>query len=154
MSMREYTDNQGVQRTAWTKVGVGFTCKNGSINVELDAIPKDFKIQLQVPLTKAEKDALFGQRQERQERQQNQQQPPPGQGQGDRRYAGQQQRASVQQRYGQRPASSPQPAHPQPSQDSGYEEYQGTQAQAWEIEGVIITDARNLPRDHRDYLPF
>ncbi len=66
MSMREY-ESKGEKKTAWTKIGTGWTNKNGSINVQLDAFPLDGKIQLQVPLTEeqwaARKQGPGGQRQ-------------------------------------------------------------------------------------------
>lgn len=61
MMVREYTDNQGQARSAWTKIGSGFVNKDGSIGVALDAIPLDWtkcKIILQVPKTEAEIEAL------------------------------------------------------------------------------------------------
>ena len=63
MAVREYTRADGSQGTNWTRVGSGFTNKNGSINVQLDAFPVDGKIQLQVPISKEERQARFEQRQ-------------------------------------------------------------------------------------------
>lgn len=56
MCVREY-ETQGQTKSAWTKVGSGFTNKDGSISVLLDAIPINGRIVLQVPLTKEQWDA-------------------------------------------------------------------------------------------------
>lgn len=59
MAVREYQQN-GQTKSAWTRVGTGWTNKDGSISVELDAIPKDFRVILQVPLTKEQREARWG----------------------------------------------------------------------------------------------
>lgn len=56
VSIREYQVN-GQTKTSWTKVGAAFTNKNGSINVQLDAIPLDGRLQLQTPLSREEREA-------------------------------------------------------------------------------------------------
>lgn len=63
MTVREYTDGQGQARTTWTKIGAGFTNQDGSISLVLDAMPLNGKVILQVPMTKEEKDAKWGNRQ-------------------------------------------------------------------------------------------
>ncbi len=63
MSIREYQSGNET-KTSWTKCGVGFTNQNGSINIILELIPVpvdgEVKLQLQVPLTKEEREAKFG----------------------------------------------------------------------------------------------
>jgi hypothetical protein len=166
MSIREYTDRAGVQKTNWTKIGVAFTNKNGSINVQLDAFPIDGKLQLQVPLTPEEKERLgFGQgRQQQGGGQQQQGGQRQQQGQGNPRNAGQQQRNANAQRYGSRGASQPQqqsfgpPPPPQQVPHYQQDEYHpggpDGQEAGWEVNGVWITDARQLPKDHPDFIPF
>lgn len=60
VSIREYTDGSGQQRTSWTKVGVGFTNQNGSINIQLEQVPLNGKLQLQVPISKEERERRRG----------------------------------------------------------------------------------------------
>lgn len=60
MMVRQYQDREGKTRGHWTKIGAAFTNKDGSIGVQLDAIPVDGKIVLQVALSKAEREAKFG----------------------------------------------------------------------------------------------
>ncbi len=174
MSIREYEKN-GEKKTQWTKIGVAFTNQNGSINVQLDCIPIDGKMQLQVPLTDEERQRLGlpvkGQ--------QGQQAPQaPTQRGGSAGYSGQQQRPQGGQAqrqggdYGQQQGRLPQPQsqqsryrqgaappayQPPPQQQApqhGYDEApQGSEA-GWEIDGQWITDPKNLPTDHPDYIPF
>ena len=59
MALREYTDGQGQQKTNYTKVGTAFQNRDGSINVLLDAIPMGGKLQLQIPLSREERQAKF-----------------------------------------------------------------------------------------------
>jgi hypothetical protein len=63
MSVREYQDGQGQQRSFWTKIGSAFTNKDGSIGIQLDAFPIDGRIILQIPLSKEEREQRFGNRQ-------------------------------------------------------------------------------------------
>lgn len=167
MSIREYTDRTNQTKTQWTKIGVAFTNKNGSINVQLDCLPLDGKVQLQVPLTPEEKERLFGNRddgggQQRQQRGGGQPQQTRGGGfgsrqQGNPRNAGNQQRQQAQQRFGQRGQSQPQQGgfaptpeyqpDPEAADEANYE-------RGWDVNGTWITDARNLPQDHPDYIPF
>lgn len=67
MAVREYTDNQGQARSFWTKVGVGFTNKDGSIGIELDAFPVNGRLVLQIPLSKEERTAKYEQKQNAQQ---------------------------------------------------------------------------------------
>lgn len=169
MSIREYTDASGQNKTNWTKIGVAFTNKNGSINVQLDALPLDGKCQLQVPLSREEREAMFSNKQQGQQRGG----PPRQQGggfggrqqQGNPRNAGQQQRGQAQQRFGQRGQSQPQqggfarapdpPYSPDPEADieAGYVDV-GQGESGWQVGNVWIDDARNLPKDHPDFIPF
>ena len=131
----------------------------------LDAFPIDGKMQLQVPLTKEEREAKFGPRggAMRQQAQQD--------GGFQPRNAGQQQRQQAQQRFGNRGPSQPQPqqfgqqpppytpdpnAGGYPGDEHGEDPYPGSRiaANQWDIHGQIINDARQLPNDHPDYLPF
>ena len=168
MSIREYTTATGEQKTQWTKIGVAFTNKNGSINVVLDAFPVDGKMQLQVPLTREEREAMFNAKQGGAQRRgggDNYGQPPPQQQQRggfggqqrsqNPRNAGQQQRQQAQQRFGQRGQSQPQSfpqqhsaPHYEPDPDVAHGEA------GWDVGGVWITDARDLPKDHPDHIPF
>ena len=61
MSVREYEQN-GQPKSFWTKVGAAFTNRDGSIGVQLDCLPLDGKLVLQIPLTQEEKEARFNQR--------------------------------------------------------------------------------------------
>ena len=172
MSIREYTDRAGVQKTNWTKIGVAFTNKNGSINVQLDAFPIDGKLQLQVPLTPEEKERMGfgggrqqGQQQNQGGGQRQQQQGGYGgrQQQGNPRNAGQQQRQQAASRFGGRGPSQPQgggfqpnqPYEP-PAQDENDYSNDATpqQESGWMVNGVWITEARDLPPDHPDHIPF
>lgn len=67
MSVREYTKQDGTTGSFWTKVGSGFTNRDGSIGIQLDAFPLDGKIILQIPLTKEQKDAKFAQNRQQQQ---------------------------------------------------------------------------------------
>jgi hypothetical protein len=145
---REY-EVGGQKKTNWTRIGVAFTNKNGSINVQLDAFPIDGKLQLQVPLSKEEREAKFGghgqaMRQEHPPSRDRGAQPAPGRG-----YGQQQQRPQGAQRYQQQQAAPPpyQPA----DNPAGYDE---AGPQGWEVNGQYITDPRQLPVDHPDHLPF
>lgn len=124
MTVREYVDGQGQNRSFWTKIGAAFTNQDGSISVQLDALPLDGRVILQIPLSKEERQARFGQRQ---------QGGAGGGGWGQPR--GQQQRGAPQQRGQQRYRGQPvpsgnlfnqqgnQPAYEpeaQPQQDQGY----------------------------------
>ena len=165
-SMREYTDQAGVQKTAWTKVGSAFTNKNGSITVLLDCLPLDGKLQLQVPLSREEREAMFQNRQQggqRQERQQNfGNQPAQGQGYSNPRNAGAQQRQGAAQRFGPRPASTPRQGNfdaplPEPREYTppGPPEHSLEHGESgWQVGSAWITDARELPKDHPDWIPF
>jgi len=165
MSIREYTDRAGVTKTQWTKIGVAFTNKNGSINVQLDCLPIDGKCQLQVPLTREEREAMFNNKQ--QGGQQQQRGGPPRAQQGgfggrqqqshNPRNAGNQQRQQAQQRFGQRGQSQPQQGGFQPTPEYVPDPEAANEAnyeQGWDINGVWITDNRELPRDHPDFVPF
>lgn len=174
--IREYMVN-GQQKSAFTKIGSAFTNQNGSINVLLDAIPLTGKMQLQVPLSREEREAMFnkggqGQGQGQQQRgggggggggQQRQQQ------QGNPRNSGGQQRQQVANRYGGRGASQPKQGDfaspsrqyqpdPQdfgPGPDPGYEQgAPSEQEEGWMIGDVWITDRTKLPPDHPDHNPF
>lgn len=61
MMVTEFEGREG-KKSFWTKIGAGFTNKDGSIGVQLDAIPVNGKIILQVPLSKEEKEEKFGKR--------------------------------------------------------------------------------------------
>jgi hypothetical protein len=63
MMVVEY-EAHGEKKSRWTKIGAGFVNRDGSIGVQLDAIPVGGKIILQIPMTKEEKDAKFGPRNE------------------------------------------------------------------------------------------
>lgn len=60
MMVREYKGHDGQPRNFWTKIGAAFTNQSGSISVQLDAMPVDGKMVLQVPLSKEERAAKFG----------------------------------------------------------------------------------------------
>lgn len=60
MMIEEYVDAQGTGRSKWTKIGAAFENKDGSIGIQLNAMPLNGKVILQVPLTKEERDAKFG----------------------------------------------------------------------------------------------
>lgn len=174
MSIREYVRN-GETKSQWTKVGVAFTNANGSINVVLDCLPLDGKLQLQVPLTQEERDRLFGNNTNQDrggggQQQRGQQQQRGGSGgysgrqqQGNPRNAGAQQRGQAAQRYGSRGQSNPQqgfggqqappPYEPDPNADADAYS-QVDQESGWDINGVWITDPKDLPHDHPDYIPF
>lgn len=165
MTVRNYTDRTGVERSQWTKIGAGFTNKDGSIGIELDCYPRDGRIVLQIPLSKEEKEAKFGthgqamrqetgtqQQQHYAEPQQQQQRPPPQQGYQQRPPQQQRQAAPPQgntQRYRQpQPQFAPDPVPPPYAPADP-----GDQA-PWTINGVAIYDQRDLPTDHPDYSPF
>jgi hypothetical protein len=114
MSVREYTDRQGQQRTYWTKVGSGFTNKDGSIGIQLDALPLDGRIVLQIPLTKEQREAKF------QQRQQGYQQQRGGGWSPQQRTAQQPQRTNAQ-RFNQPPQPQP-PAYDPGEPQGGMEE--------------------------------
>lgn len=176
--IREYTQN-GEQKSAFTKIGTAFTNQNGSINVLLDAIPLTGKMQLQVPLSREEREALFNKNGGGQQQRggQGQRSQPQGQGQGrppqgNPRNAGQQQRQQAASRYGggrqasqpqqgsfgdQRPQARQYQPSPQdfgPGPDPGYEPAQAESELGWQVDGVWITDHTKLPTDHPDYSPF
>jgi hypothetical protein len=46
-------ESQGETKSFWVRVGVAFTNRDGSINVFLDALPVNGKLQLRVPLPKS-----------------------------------------------------------------------------------------------------
>ena len=60
MMVEEYVDPQGQGRSKWTKIGAAFTNKDGSIGVQLVAMPINGKVILQVPLSEEEREAKFG----------------------------------------------------------------------------------------------
>ncbi len=60
MMVEEYVDGQGQGRSKWTKIGAAFENKDGSIGIQLNALPINGKVILQVPLTKEEREAKFG----------------------------------------------------------------------------------------------
>ena len=80
-------------KSRFQKLGVAFINQNGSINVILDAAPFSGKLQLQVPMTQEERDAMYGQRGDRQPSRGNApqaaQRPQPGR-QGGQRFGGRQ----------------------------------------------------------------
>lgn len=140
MMVREY-ESQGQTKSAWTKIGSGFTNKDGSISVLLDAIPVGGKLILQVPMTQEEKDAKWPQQQRNQSYQGGSRgaQPPVGQGFQQPRT----QLAPQQQRFAQpRPASAP-----------PYES-DGSVRAPWIVNGQEIYDPKDLPQDHPDFIPF
>jgi len=60
MMVEEYVDGQGQGRSKWTKIGAAFENKDGSISVQVNAVPLNGKMILQVPLSKEEREAKFG----------------------------------------------------------------------------------------------
>lgn len=62
MSVTEYT-SQGATKSKWTKIGAAFTNQDGSIGIQLDCLPLDGRIVLQVPLTYEQKQAKYANRQ-------------------------------------------------------------------------------------------
>lgn len=58
MTVTEYQQN-GQTKSKWTKIGAAFTNRDGSIGVQLDALPLDGRLVLQVPLTREEREARF-----------------------------------------------------------------------------------------------
>lgn len=100
MMVREYTDRTGEVKSHWTKIGAAFENKNGSIGVQLDALPVDGKVILQIPLSREERAARYGGQQS-------------GGGGGNRgqRGGGQQQRYQQRpQRFGGQPSRQATPA--------------------------------------------
>lgn len=51
LAIREYTDNSGEKRTAFTRIGVAFETRNGGWSVLLDAIPAPTEGQFKILLT-------------------------------------------------------------------------------------------------------
>lgn len=49
-------------KSRWTKIGAAFVNENGSIGVQLDALPVNGKIILQIPLSKEEREQRWKQR--------------------------------------------------------------------------------------------
>ena len=45
-------EKEGKDKPFWLKIGAGFPNRDGSINVYLDALPKDGKVQLRAPSAK------------------------------------------------------------------------------------------------------
>ena len=45
-AMTEYTDRDNKKRTRWTRVGVAFENRDGSFNIELDALPVSGRLQM------------------------------------------------------------------------------------------------------------
>jgi hypothetical protein len=63
MSVRE-VQRDGQPRSFWTRIGSAFVNHDGSIGVQLDCLPLDGKIILQLPLTREEKEAKYQARQQ------------------------------------------------------------------------------------------
>lgn len=42
------------QKSFWTRIGVGFVNKDGSLNIVLDALPRDGKLTVRLPRPKEE----------------------------------------------------------------------------------------------------
>jgi hypothetical protein len=50
LSGRKYTAKDGTEKTAWTKLGTAFMCRDGvSLNVTLDALPLDGRLYITPP---------------------------------------------------------------------------------------------------------
>jgi hypothetical protein len=81
MSVTEY-QQQGQAKSKWTKIGAAFTNQDGSIGVQLDCLPLDGRIVLQIPLTYEQKQARYAQRNQQGGGQQGYQQQPQQQGRG------------------------------------------------------------------------
>ena len=64
MMVEEYVDGQGQGRSKWTRIGAAFVNKDGSIGVQLNALPITGKVILQVPLSKVEREAKFGKKEQ------------------------------------------------------------------------------------------
>ncbi len=62
MMVEEYIDKEGNGRSKWTKIGAAFANESGSVSIQLNALPINGKVVLQVPLTKEEREAKFGNR--------------------------------------------------------------------------------------------
>ena len=155
-SIREFTVGNET-KSAFTKVGAAFQNQNGSINVLLDAIPLDGKLQLQVPLTEEQRAELGltprggqGGGQQRPQQQHGGYGPQGGQ-QHNQRNQGQQQRRQVQNRFGQRGPAQPQQQNFAPP---AYTAQGGDNEQGWDVNGQWITDPSKLPPDHPDFIPF
>ncbi len=120
-------------KSRWTKIGAAFVNKDGSIGVKLDCYPAaGSDIVLQIPLTDAEKEAKFGSHGQAM-RQQTQPQRGVGHGRGYQPPTG-------------RGNGPPQRAPVAPTEQRG---------EPWILEdGTPIWDARQLPREHPDFLPF
>ena len=55
---RKYTAKDGTEKTAWTKVGTAFSCRDGvSFNVQLDAFPLDGRLYITPPKARDDRPA-------------------------------------------------------------------------------------------------
>lgn len=53
-------------KSRWTKIGAAFVNENGSIGIQLDALPVNGKIILQIPLSREEREQRWKQRDQEQ----------------------------------------------------------------------------------------
>ena len=53
--LREYKSGNEI-KTSWTRIGIGFSNKDGSINIKLDYIPTNSDIRIQVRNLKPRED--------------------------------------------------------------------------------------------------
>lgn len=51
-NVRNYEDEGGAEKGYWTKIGAAWENKDGSINVELSALPLDGKLNIRKPKEK------------------------------------------------------------------------------------------------------
>jgi hypothetical protein len=118
-------------KSSWVKIGAAFVNKDGSIGVKLDAYPAaGSDIVLQIPLSKEEKEAKFGSHgQAMRQQTAPQRQAPQGRGRGYEPPVG----------HGYAPPAPVKPPSNEP----------------WIMpDGTPIYDARELPKEHPDYIPF
>ncbi len=116
-------------KSKWVKIGAAFVNQDGSISLKLDAYPAPGSdLVLQIPMTKEEKDAKFGTHGQAMRQQSSPQRMSPGQGRGYQPPPG---RGHQQQRA---PMRAPAP---------------------WVLEdGTEVYEAKDLPTDHPDFIPF
>lgn len=142
--IREYVDGQGVTKSRFFRIGTGFTNRDGSINLLLEAVPAgagpdgQVKMILQIPLEPNGPGG--GGRQQNFQGPRGQQRPPAQQGGGNRqRYRGQGQPQRMQ---APPPAYEPAPADPDAPPGGGGDDfdYQGADSGGQDPEIPFVVD--------------